>query len=290
MKNAPHSIAPRLTKNAVTSFDIKTLQDEEQDSLPHAHDYIEIIWVTNGSGTHTIDMTRHAIKSNQVFCIKPGQIHQFCPDDKVEGFSFFFTESFISMGELEFDLNCQTNFFQLLSTFNGTVINTGIINDLNEIVQQMQKEINNLYLFKNEILKRYLKIFLIYLTRQFEDSLQTVVQTRNIELVQRFKKLLERNFKEKKMVADYAGELCVTPNYLNEIIKKITGYPAGHHIRQRIVLEAKRLALYSSVSMKEIGYELGFLDTAHFSKFFKMVTGNNFSQFKKEKCTLAIAV
>ena len=93
---------------------------------------------------------------------------------------------------------------------------------------------------------------------------------------------LEKKFKEKKMVADYAAELFITPNYLNGIIKKITGFSAGYHIRQRVVLEAKRLGRYSDAGMKEIAYSLGFEDSSHFSKFFKAVAGMNFSDFKKE--------
>ena len=93
--------------------------------------------------------------------------------------------------------------------------------------------------------------------------------------------LLDKNFKEKKMVAEYAAQLLVTPNYLNRIIKNITGFSAGHHIRQRIVLEAKRLGLYTAAGMKEIAYKLGFIDSAHFSKFFKTYAGLNFSEFKK---------
>jgi AraC-like DNA-binding protein len=83
------------------------------------------------------------------------------------------------------------------------------------------------------------------------------------------------------MVADYAAGFAVTPNYLNEIIKKSSGIPASEHIKQRVVLEAKRLAAYSDASMKEIAYSLGFDDVAHFSKYFKNVTGINFSDFKK---------
>ena len=84
------------------------------------------------------------------------------------------------------------------------------------------------------------------------------------------------------MVADYACQLFITPNYLNEIVKKTTDYSAGYHIRQRIALEAKRQAMYSPLSIKEVAYYLGFTDTAHFSKFFKNTTGKNFSDFKKE--------
>ena len=67
---------------------------------------------------------------------------------------------------------------------------------------------------------------------------KTTVQTRHAELTQQFIALLDKHFKAQKMVSGYAGMLLVTPNYLNEIIKKTTGYSAGYHIRQRVVLEA----------------------------------------------------
>ena len=132
-----------------------------------------------------------------------------------------------------------------------------------------------------ELLKRYFKIFLIYLTRKVDENFQSTEQSREAELVKSFMELLDKNFKEKKMVAEYARQLLVTPNYLNRIIKKITGFSAGHHIRQRVVLEAKRMGRYSGVGMKEIAYDLGFLDSAHFSRFFKTFAGINFSEFKR---------
>ncbi|HJT72955.1 MAG TPA: helix-turn-helix domain-containing protein, partial [Chitinophaga sp.] len=112
--------------------------------------------------------------------------------------------------------------------------------------------------------------------------LQTTMQTRNLELMERFKSLVEVHFKSHRKVADYARLLTVTPNYLNEIVKKISGYPASYHIRQRIVLEAKRRAAYSDVCMKEVAWYLGFSDIAHFSKFFKNTTGTTYSDFKRE--------
>ena len=84
-------------------------------------------------------------------------------------------------------------------------------------------------------------------------------------------------------MSGYAAQLFVTANYLNKIVKKCTGFSAGHHIRQRVVLEAKRMARYSDTNMKEIAYDLGFLDSAHFSKFFKSGAGSNFSDFKYGK-------
>jgi YesN/AraC family two-component response regulator len=101
------------------------------------------------------------------------------------------------------------------------------------------------------------------------------------ELVSRFMEHLNNHFATKKLVSDYADDLCISPNYLNTIIKKATGFPASHHIQQCIIREAKCRALRSGVMMKEIAYDLGFNDLAHFSKFFKNYSGSSFSSFMK---------
>lgn len=147
----------------------------------------------------------------------------------------------------------------------------------------MVREYDNPFLFKSELLRIYLKVFLIYLTRQSNIVLQTVMQNRNAELVKSFAGLVEKDFRTMKRVGDYAKCLYVSPNYLNEIVKKITGHSAGQHIRQRVVLEAKRQAAYSNTCMKKIARDLGFADMAHFSKLFKSTAGVSFTSFKKAR-------
>jgi AraC family transcriptional activator of pobA len=282
--------------NLIDSFPFKlrsiqwVLEQEENPHMePHLHNHYEMIWILNGSGALRLDLQKIDIKNNRMFCIKPGQVHQFIPDTNTEGFVISFSESFLNTGEYEFDLTCEASFFELFTKPEGIFIQNEMEEDLKELIVKMGKEFNNLYPFRTQLIRRYLKILLIYLTRQFEEGMQTSNQTRNNELVKRFISLLDKNFKEMKMVADYANQLFITPNYLNEIVKKHTGSPAGHHIRHRVVLEAKRLARYSDICMKEIAYNLGFSDSAHFSKFFKTVTGSNFSDFKKEKITVALS-
>jgi AraC family transcriptional activator of pobA len=123
---------------------------------------------------------------------------------------------------------------------------------------------------------------MIYFSRNLKESERDVVQTREAELVRKFMSLLKKNFISQKMVSDYAGQLFVTPNYLNRTVKKITDFTASHHIQQQIILEAKRKAIYSTTSMKEIAYGLGFDNLAHFSKFFKNNCGMSFTDFKKQ--------
>lgn len=250
----------------------------------------KIIWLKKGNASfsdHHVDMS---LKPGYIFCLHIAQQSVINLSNDAEGYIISFTENFLKVDELEFDLGCQAILLQMLLSAKGISVHDELTTELNEIVSRLIKEYMNSFIFKTEILRRYLKIFLIYLSRQFNESFQLVPQTRNNELVQQFLQSVEKNFRDKKMVADYAEMLFVTPNYLNEITKKITGSSAGHHIRQRIALEAKRMALSSENSMKQIAYDLGFIDCAHFSKFFKTITGSNFTDFKKDKLTVAIAV
>jgi len=268
-------------------FEINSLQclyenNEEYFNKPIRKNNFEIIWVIKGKGIHYVDMQESGIEDNNIFFIKPGQVHQLQLTDKPEGYILSFSEAFLSMENQESNSTYHTSLFKMFASADAITVDTVAFSDMKNIAEKMVKEFEDINLFRTEILRRYLKIWLIYITRQVEGSVEFVRPTRNIEIVQQFMDLLEKNYKSQKMVADYAGRLSVTPNYLNEIIKKTTGFSAGHHIRQRIVLEAKRQATYSGRCMKEIAYFLGFCDMAHFSKLFKNTTGMNFSDFKKE--------
>jgi len=285
MKQAP--IIPLLRfQSGTLPFKVQTIKDfaEQQDEInegPHSHNYSEMIWLLKGQATLRVDMQEYTIANNTIFYLKPNEAHQFQPQTGMEGFVFSFTDSFLSAGEYDFDMAAQATLFQLFTEHRTLNIGHEIEEDMKEIILKMIKEFESQYANKMELLKRYFKILLIYLTRTLEENFQVTEQSRETELVKNFMRLLDRNFKEKKMVAEYAEQLLVTPNYLNRIVKKITGFPAGHQIRERVVLEAKRMSRYSDAGMKEIAYDLGFLDSAHFSRFFKTFGGTNFSAFKK---------
>ncbi|SDH21250.1 helix-turn-helix domain-containing protein [Chitinophaga filiformis] len=250
--------------------------------FPHKQRYVEIIWIIKGGGTLVMDLDKFTLQDNSIFCVTPGQLHQLKENEQTEGYIISFNEAFLHMGDQDFDLMYNSGLFQTFSRSAGIRLDDDIAEEMQEITLKMLKESNNTYLFKTEMLRRYLKIFLIYVARQFQGPMQTLMQTRNLELTEKFKSLVETHFKTHRKVADYAKLLAVTPNYLNEIIKKTTAYPASHHIRQRIVLEAKRRIAYSDECMKEVAWHLGFSDIAHFSKFFKNATGTTFTEFKKE--------
>jgi len=254
----------------------------QQNSVPHRHNYFVIVWVKKGTGIHLIDLDKFELQNNTVYCITPGQVHLMNINGPADGYVISFTSEFMGMAEENYDLLFNTGLFNTFSHSPLINVSEDMKQEMEEMAGKMMKEYANFFLLRSEILRGYLKIFLIYLTRQFERTNPNETHSKNIDLVKKFFSSIEKSFTGKKMVTDYADELVVTPNYLNEVVKKITGFPASHHIQQRIILEAKRQAAYSSLSMKEIAYQLGFDDIAHFSKFFKNTSGKSFTEFKKE--------
>lgn len=274
--------------NSVASipFEIHTMDWIEQNrwqqnSTPHRHNYFVIVWVKQANGIHLIDLDKFELQNDTVYCITPGQVHLLSVNGPANGYVISFTADFMGASDENFDLLFNTGLFNTFSHSPVIKVSEEMVEEMEDMAAKMSKEYSNFFLLRSEILKGYLKIFLIYLTRQFENAQQTESHSKNIDLVKKFFGLIEKNYTSKRMVTEYADELIVTPNYLNEVVKKITGFPASHHIQQRVILEAKRQAAYSSLTMKEVAYDLGFDDIAHFSKFFKNASGQSFTDFRK---------
>ncbi|PSL43013.1 AraC-like DNA-binding protein [Chitinophaga niastensis] len=152
--------------------------------------------------------------------------------------------------------------------------------EMNWVVTRILKEAGSKEKYRMEIVHRYISLLLLYLKSQLKNELVLVSMNRKGILIKGFFALLEDAFMIAKTVDYYAGKLCVTAKHLSSVIKMESGYPTSYHINQRIVLEAKRMAQASGACLKEIAYELGYEDVSAFSKLFKRVTGETFSDYK----------
>jgi AraC family transcriptional activator of pobA len=241
----------------------------------------EVVWIKRGSGSFMVDLVSHDIMDDTLYCLFPGQLYFFNPNAEIEGYRISFSDEFLCMADGQSCLPFTMDYQSRQQNVQVMRVNADVQVEIEDIVRTMIWECGNNFEFKTEILKGLLKIFIAYFSRRFEVSESITVQKKDSVIFGKFMRLLDKHFITKKSVADYAHELAVTSNYLSEVVKKVSGYAASHHIHQRIILEAKRAAFFSEANMKEISYQLGFEDASQFSKFFKNKTGVNFSEFKK---------
>lgn len=98
--------------------------------------------------------------------------------------------------------------------------------------------------------------------------------------VEALKRLVETNFQKERQIGFYASALAMTPDRLNDHVKRATGVTAGHLIRQRVLTEAKRDLVFTGRPIHDIAYALGFTDPSHFARFFRKQTGTTPQDFR----------
>ena len=128
--------------------------------------------------------------------------------------------------------------------------------------------------FYRQVLYALLQAFTGMVAADYKDTEnQKSQRSRKSELAQSFKRELSISYKINKSPSAYAEKLNVSPAYLNEALKQVTGLPVSYWISQEVMLEAKRLLYYTSLNVKEIAQELGYEDQSYFFRFFKQHSG-----------------
>jgi AraC family transcriptional activator of pobA len=251
----------------------------EAISLPKRLKCYELYWIRRGTALANIDTASFTLKEKSIYCLAPGQVRQMEANSDWEGYYISILPGFLHLLQNRFEMAL---IFDFSGEFRELEIEEGLEGELEQILDKIKKEVSHCSATQPEFLRAWLNIFMLYLTRNLAESRGDISSTGDRELLKRFLSLLPNYHQKKKMVSEYADILCVTPNYLNSVVKKITGFPASHHIQQYLVMEAKRYAIYSQLRMKEIANRLGFVDYAHFSNYFKNYAGMNYSNYLKE--------
>jgi AraC family transcriptional regulator, transcriptional activator of pobA len=108
-----------------------------------------------------------------------------------------------------------------------------------------------------------------------------VTLTRADARVEQLRLLMDEHFRKERLISFYAGKLSMTPDRLNDHVKRATGVTAGHLIRQRVLTEAKRQLVFTNQPINEIAYDLAFSDPSHFTRFFRKQTGMTPQAFRE---------
>jgi AraC family transcriptional regulator, transcriptional activator of pobA len=265
---------------AIHTIGCMEAQQNITSAEPEKVHHLEILIIQKGKGSLQLDGQSYMLAENSIYCIFPGYFRKLHMAPGTTGYYISFAIEFL---KLSAGYSNSAAWLEQYNNAGSAMIYKEMQPELEAIARKMKWEYSNFLEKRWELLKGLLHIFLIYFSRDLNKIPNHDAPNREKDLVNKFIGLLKKHFYTKKFVNDYASLLAVTPNYLNRTVKKITGFPTSHHIQQQIILEAKRQAIYSSESMKQIAYSLGFDNPAHFSKFFKNNCGVNFTEFKNQQ-------
>lgn len=243
---------------------------EQELTAPHRAEFYQILWFQKGNPIHQVDFNPIAIEPNTVVFINKNSVQQF--DNKVpfDGKVLLFTANFFCKEESDIAFLKSSILFNDLFAIPKVDIPsiTDLFTALFTAIQKESSKPKDQY--QADILRNYLRNVLLISERERRTQDFTEVKKgADLDLVMKFKELLENQFNHDKSVASYATQMHITKKRLNLATSKILGLTPKKIIDDRIMLEAKRLLAHTSESVKEISFSLGFDEPTNFVKYFR---------------------
>lgn len=251
---------------------------------PHRHNYYTVLIIHKAKGLHNIDFNSYNLSNKQIFFVAPGQVHQVIEAEKSFGFSMVFSNQFLIENSIPLSFVESLNLFQNYGQSPPITPNSKQFDAIDNHANQIFKLYNSEENMKFLSISAFLKLLLIQCNNVCAiNPIELDVDTTGENLIRAFKKGVEKHYKTEHSTTFYANKLHITPDHLNRTVKARIGKTAKDYIQTRTITEAKRLLYFTALSNKEIGYELGFNEPAHFSAFFKKHTHISPSNFKKNE-------
>jgi AraC family transcriptional activator of pobA len=229
-------------------------RDIEHLKKSHRHEFHAFIYVTAGSGSHIIDFEEYPLLVNRCFYIGYGQVHAWKLLKHIKGFVLLFTEDFYNSIYTGNKLIKSDNLLNELSIY--TDIPWEKVADWDAIFKQIESE----YIKKEQDWKLIVCLLLKAIALRFKRGnrkkhIFSEKLKRKNDMIIQYKDLINEFYIEFKTPKNYADKLNITPNYLNAVCKEVTGKSAGQLIKERIVLEAKRLIIHTQLTISEIAHK-----------------------------------
>jgi AraC family transcriptional activator of pobA len=254
----------------IMDFD-RYLEQHRHMVFPHMHDFYHFVYFEQGGGSFTIDFEEFAIANGQLYFMAPGQVHEWRFTSPPKGYVINFESAFLK---------------DVMPIWNS-VLPFNLFNRLQQQVLRLSPEENSWIRTHLQYLSplttpfhsRYKEVLasgLLHLLHGAELAINkhsSYLGKTNLPLIiQQYIQLIEQHYREKKLPKQYAEILPVSANQLNSLCQEYLQRSAGQLIRDRIILEAKRLLIDRTYQVAEIAYTLQFQDPSYFTKFFKKQT------------------
>jgi len=244
---------------------------------PHRLSFYYFQYLEKGDATFKTDLDEFTIHDGELAFGLPNQIFTKLPYDKnMPQYALSFDENTLKMlpGLYPFlvnPFNVNTISFDPASQQRIKNLLSGLFQLLHASGKQKKAEV---------ILAHLHTLLTEFNTAYFEEYQgQEINANTKLSKYIAFKLTVENNLADQHDVQSIADKLALTSNTLYSIVKEYAGVSPKEWIINRLMLEAQRKLLYSSVSVKELAYELGFNDPRYFSRVFKKSTGKSVSSY-----------
>lgn len=231
----------------------------------------------------SINLRRFRITANQLLVNFSSDIMQIHATDNVNGYAIMLSEDYLQQFQLDFQLRAES--------YIGMRGNGPISVPYDELVYlkpyytlfRKNMADGNADVIKGLALAMSYTILSMVRRFQRHDHADTEKYApRAQQLFDKFMTLLQAHHQKERSLQFYAGKMYLTPKYVSGMIKSYSGKGALEWINEYVVLEAKMMLRYTTMTIQEIAFALNFSTQSAFGKYFKQQVGVGPKRYRSE--------
>lgn len=265
----------------VTDITFKEIRESDQPlfRFPTRLESYAVLLCAEGEFTMSCNLQQLTIGPQMAFFIKPGSIIQCDLTEDCRFSVILFEEALLNQMNLSMQkLLPHLGMLSQLSCISLTQEEFGYLNRQISMVAESIRQPTILSYYDEAIkasICTFAYSFMSILIREINShkTQDSQIHTREEEIFRRFIQLVTEHYRYERKVVFYARLMHITPKYLSSLIRKVSGYGASKWIDDCVMLDAKNLLKYSSMSIQEIAFYLNFPNQSFFGRWFKDHTG-----------------
>jgi AraC-like DNA-binding protein len=261
----------------------------------HGHDFVELVYVVHGNGTHRFEGRDYDIQAGDVFIINPGETHSYSvsPNDSIEIINCLFMPAFIPDTLLrELDICNSMDYFYVHPFLTNDLRFNHRLNvhgqdaaNVLELLVGMLREIGGNSIGFKTILRLQLIELLILLSRFYtllnrQGTMPTARQQESMMMVRRIYGYMERNF-DKKITLQTLGDLFnVSTRHVNRLMRQEFGRSVIDLLHDIRIGRAKHMLMETNEKVIVVATMVGYDDPSFFNRLFHRHVGCSPSQYR----------
>jgi len=235
----------------------------------------------HAAGEYVIDTQDFNLRAYTALFIRPGQINVLTNAEFKEGYFLFFEGDFLDEFFSDKNFIYRFSYFHNPKSPDYLPLSQTLFPRLYSVAEEIHHEIKNLNTDSKHILRSLIYYLLVRLHRAYSEAYGHHERTIPDEKLLQFLRLLEKAAPQGSLqVQMFAEELGLSRTTLNKLCQTYFSKSANQVIREYVVSEIKKSIRFSEKNLAEIAYDFGFSAPAHFSRFFKQMTGETPKQFR----------
>ncbi len=236
---------------------------------PHRHEHLfQVLALTGGRASVDLDGEVFELSAGALVLVPAMAVHGYAFSPDVDGIVLTLFERDVRSLDFSFD--------------RPAIIRAGA-GPVMEAMSGLLREADNPGERHDLAMRTRLCLLLLSLFRAQSQSVAGEGQAGRMRRhAEAFRQSVEKRYRQTRRIADYAREIGVSPTHLNRICRQVLGASALSIIERRIALEARRQLLFSTLSIQQIGAELGYDDPAYFTRFMTRMLGMSPGAFRRQ--------